>query len=75
MALSIHSDASYLSKPLARSQVGGHFFCSSIVKDPPSNGAILIISKILMAVMSSTTEAELGALYINLGSNPHATVT
>ena len=65
MVLAVHSDASYLSESAARSRVGGHFFCSSDVKDPPDNGAVLNISKILKAVMSSAAEAELGALYIN----------
>ncbi len=65
MVLAVHSDASYLSEPAARSRVGGHFFCSSNVDDPPNNGAVLNISKILKAVMSSADEAELGALYIN----------
>ncbi len=65
MILAIHSDASYLSKAKACSRVGRHFFCSSDTKDPPNNGAILNISKILNAVMSSAAEAELGALYIN----------
>jgi hypothetical protein len=45
--------------------VGSHFFFSSNVKDPPDNGAILNISKILKAIMSSAAEAQLGALYIN----------
>jgi hypothetical protein len=45
--------------------VDGHFFFSSNVKDPPDNGAILNISKILKAIMSSAAKAELGALYIN----------
>ena len=45
--------------------MGGHFFCSSNVEDPPDNDNVLNISKILKAVMSSTTKAELGALYIN----------
>ena len=62
MILAIHSDASYLSKASARSRVGGHFFCSSDVSDPPNNGAVLNISKILKAVMSSAAEAELWAL-------------
>jgi hypothetical protein len=65
MILAIHSDASYLSKAEARSRVHGHFFCSTNTKDPPNNGAILNISKILNAVMFSAAEAELGALYIN----------
>jgi hypothetical protein len=65
MVLAVHSNASYLSEPAARSQVGGHFFCSSNMDDPPNNGAVLNISKILKAVMSSAAKAKLGALYIN----------
>ena len=65
MVLAVHSDASYLSEPAARSRVGGHFFCSADVNEPPDNGAVLNISKVLTAVMSSAAEAELGALYIN----------
>ncbi len=65
MVLAVHSNASYLSEPAARSRAGGHFFCSSNVDDPPNNEAELNISKILKAVMSSAAKAELGALYIN----------
>ncbi len=65
MVLVVHSHASYLSEPTARSRAGGHFFCSANVDDPPNNGAVLNISKILKAVMSSAAEAKLGALYIN----------
>jgi hypothetical protein len=65
MVLAVHSNALYLSEPAARSQAGGHFFCSSNVDDPPNNGAVLNISKILKAVMSSAAKAKLGALYVN----------
>ncbi len=65
MILAVHSDASYLSKANARSQAGGHFFCFTNVDNPPNNGAILNISKILKAVISSAAKAKLGALYIN----------
>jgi hypothetical protein len=65
MVLAIHSDALYLREPAARSRISGHFFCLSDVDDPPNNGAVLNISKILKAVMSSAVEAKLGALYIN----------
>jgi hypothetical protein len=65
MVLAVHSDASYLSKPSARSCVGGHFFCSADVDGPHENGAVLNISKILKAVMSCAAKAKLGALYIN----------
>jgi hypothetical protein len=37
----------------------------SDIDDPISNGAVLNISKILKAIMSSAAEAKLGALYIN----------
>eukprot|EP00804_Cyclotella_cryptica_P002933 CCRYP_013286-RA/>CCRYP_013286-RA protein AED:0.46 eAED:0.46 QI:0/0/0/1/0/0/2/0/210 len=64
MVLAIHSDASYLSKPGARSRAGGHFFLSSNMEIPPNNGAILNIAHIIKHGMASTTEAELAALYI-----------
>jgi hypothetical protein len=65
MILAVHSNASYLSKANARSRAGSHFFCYTNVNNRPNNGAILNISKILRAVMSSAAKAELGALYIN----------
>ena len=66
MILGIHSDASYLSEPQARSRAGGHFFLSDNTAIPPSNnGAVHSIAKIIKSVMSSAAEAELGALYIN----------
>jgi hypothetical protein len=65
MVLAVHSNALYLSKVKARSQVGGNFFCSNNLDDPPNNGLILNISQIIKAIMSSAAETELGALYIN----------
>jgi hypothetical protein len=76
MVLHLHSDASYLSEPKARSQAGGIFFLSSPLSDPtqapaptdtppPSNGALHILSSIMPMVLSSATEAELGALFYN----------
>ena len=64
MILAVHSDASYLSEPKARSRAGGHFFLSTSANVPPNNGAILNIAHIIKHVMSSATEAELAALYI-----------
>ncbi len=64
MVLAVHSNASYLSKPKAWSQAGGHFFLSSNTIVPPNNGAILNIAHIIKNVMSSATEAELACLYI-----------
>jgi hypothetical protein len=65
MVLAIHSNASYLSEPKARSRAGGHFFMSENVADPNDNGAVQTIAKIIKAVMSSVAEVELGGLFIN----------
>ena len=64
MVLTVHSDASYLSESKARSRAGGHFFCIKDELFPTNNGAVLAVLQIIKAVMSSATEAELGALYI-----------
>ena len=64
MILAVHSDASYLSKPKARSRAGGHFFLSSDTPIPPNNGAVLNIAHIIKHVVSSAAEAELAGLYI-----------
>ncbi len=65
MMLAGHSDGSYLSERNTRSRASGHWFLSNDSADPPFNGAILNISQIIKAVMSSAAEAELGALFIN----------
>ena len=54
MIVAVHSHASYLSKPGARSRAGGHFFfLSSDTPIPPNNGAVLNIAHIIINVMSS----------------------
>jgi hypothetical protein len=76
MSLKIHSDASYLSEPKARSRAGGYFYLSSHPEDPskppdpnsippPMNGAIHVLCSILDVVLASATEAELGACFYN----------
>ena len=65
MVLAVHSDASFLSKPKARSRAGGHMFMSANNDIPTNNGAVLNILQIIRAVMPSAAEAELGALFIN----------
>ena len=65
MVLAAHSDASYLYKTKAQSRAGGHLFLSKEETYPKNNGAVLTISQIIKAVMSSAAEAELGALYTN----------
>jgi hypothetical protein len=68
MILNVHSDASYLSAPKARSRASGYFFCGSIPQDGDPiklNGAIHITCNILKLVAASAAEAELGALFLN----------
>jgi hypothetical protein len=68
MVLNVHSDASYLSAPNARSRAGGYFFLGSIPRDKSPiiiNGAIHITCTILELVAASAAEAELGALFLN----------
>jgi hypothetical protein len=64
MKLAVHSDASYLSEPLACSRARGHFFLSNRATIPANNGAVLNIAHIIKHVMTSATKAELAALYI-----------
>ncbi len=65
MILAVHSDAGYCNEKKSRSRAGGHFFLTDDDKNPRNNGAILTIATIIKAVMSSSAEAELGALYLN----------
>ena len=65
MVLAAHSDAYYLYKTKVQSRAGGRFFMFKDKTYPKNNGAVLTISQIIKAVMSSAAEAELGALYIN----------
>jgi hypothetical protein len=66
MILKIHSDASYNSEPGARSRVGGHFYLGNHNSDDDTHqGAILASTAIMQAVLSSASEAEIGALYEN----------
>jgi hypothetical protein len=64
----IHSDASYLSEPKARSRVGGYFYLGN--KDEPAdnpnpNGPIHVESRIMKNIMAAASEAEIGALFHN----------
>ena len=65
MVLEIHSDASYLSKKNAHSRAGGHQLLSNNEEPPPNNGSVLKLSTIIRNVMSSASEAEIGALFLN----------
>ena len=65
MILAVHSDASYLSEPKARSRAGGHFFLASDVPIPANNGAVLNTTNLIRNVMSITAEAEMGAIFLD----------
>jgi hypothetical protein len=67
MILHIHSDASYLSENEAKSRAGGVFYMGSSTNTDKklTNGALLIISKVLKQVMSSAAEEEIGSVFIN----------
>ena len=68
MVLNIHSDASYLSEPRARSRIAGVHFLGSVPTDNQPiviNGFVHVISNILKIVVGSAAEAELGGLYHN----------
>ena len=68
MILNVHSDASYLSAPKARSRAGGYFFLGSLLRDGDPiklNGAIHVTCTILKLVTASAAEAGLGALFLN----------
>ena len=49
MRLAIHSNASYLSEPKARSRAGGHMFMAGNEDIPINNGEVLNISQIVRA--------------------------
>ena len=58
MILMIHSNK-------AHSQAGGHIFMAGGANITFNNGAIVDISQMIWAVMYSTAEVELGAIFIN----------
>eukprot|EP00957_Ditylum_brightwellii_P088900 6769573-Ditylum_brightwellii.AAC.1 len=68
MILQLHSDASYMNEPQARSTASGHFFVGNKIVDGKPillNGAVHSLCIILKLVASWEAEAELGALFLN----------
>jgi hypothetical protein len=64
MILQNHSNAAYLVEPEACSRAGGFFFLGN-QDGKLINGSMLIIAKIITNVVSSASEAEIAALFIN----------
>jgi hypothetical protein len=66
MVLKIHSNASYNSESGACSRIGGHFYLGNLNSNNDTHQVtILAYTAIMQAVLSSASEAEIGALYEN----------
>jgi hypothetical protein len=68
MQLKIHSDASYLSDPKAKSRIGGYFYLRKKTDSsatPLTNAPLLCHTTVLKHVVSSVAEAEFGAVFVN----------
>ena len=68
MIMNIHSDASYLTEPKARSRSCGHFFMGWMPMDNTPiklNGAFHMLCLILRFVVASAVEAELRTPFLN----------
>jgi hypothetical protein len=68
MILNVHSDASYLSAPKARSRAGSYFFPGSLPLNDnliKLKSAIHVQCTILKLIAASSVEAKLGALFLN----------
>lgn len=65
MRLVIQSDASYLSRPNARSVAGGVFYLLNKDTSLKHNGPCHAISSLIPVVVASVAEAEYAALFIN----------
>ena len=64
MILNVNSNAAYLAAPKARSQIGGFYYMGNrnkqLINDP-----VAVNAKMIKNVMSSASEAKIGALYMN----------
>ena len=65
MILKMHSDASCLSEPEARSRIGGHFYLGNKDDSMKNNGAIHVMAKIIKNAVSSAAEAEIAGIFTN----------
>ena len=65
MRLFIQSDASYLSRPKARSVAGGVFYLSNNHQPTYINGPCLALSTNIPVIVSSVAEAEYAAVFMN----------
>jgi hypothetical protein len=73
--LFIHSDASYLSRPNAKSVAGGvHYLVSNNPSLPVRNSPIHCFSSLIPVVVAAVSEAECAAVFANgqVGSDERA---
>ena len=63
MILKLHSDSSYLNAVGARSHQGSHLYLGNKSEPDILNGMVLNLAAIMKIVLSSTAEAEFGALF------------
>ena len=64
MVLHIQSDASYLSRPNARSVAGAIFYLGNLNQPTHINWSVHTLSTIIPAVVASVAEAEYAALFL-----------
>ena len=64
MVLCAHSDAGFQNESKGRSQYGAHILLSENDAMPLWNGPVITLTKIMKFVMSSASEAQLGAMFI-----------
>ena len=64
MVLHIQSDASYLSRPNARSVAGAIFYLGNANQPTHINGSVHSLSTIIPSVVASVAEAEYAALFL-----------
>ena len=65
MVLAIHSNASYLTEPRARSRAGGYFYMADEDDEQSKGCRVHNVAQIIKHVMTSAADAEIRALYIN----------
>ena len=71
MVLCAHSDTGLHNEIKVRSRSGAHIFLSENDAMPRWNGPVLTLAKIIKFVMSSASEAELGAMFITAQEMVH----
>ena len=64
MVLCAHSDAGFHNESKGRSRAGAHIFLSKNDTMPQWNVPVIALAQIIKLVMSSASEAELGAPFI-----------